>query len=172
MLGFGADVCITQMGNEAQRNHALGGQTSAQASVAQSPGSPLLSNVIGEAGQVCLCLPNRLLTSMRVQAQLCPTLYDPVDCSAPGSSVHGISQARTLEWVVISSSRGSPRPRDRTPSPVSPASAGGFFTTAPPRKPLLTSRHFLIQPASSQFCVWFQSVPCSEQRWGWSSVFC
>ena len=35
-------------------------------------------------------------------AQLCPTLCDPMDCSPPGSSVHGILQARTLEWVAIS----------------------------------------------------------------------
>ena len=48
-------------------------------------------------------------------AQLCPTLCDPMDCSLPGSSVHGISQARILEWVAISFSRGSSRPRDRTP---------------------------------------------------------
>ena len=34
-------------------------------------------------------------------AQLCPTLWDPVDCSPPGSSVHGILQARILEWVAI-----------------------------------------------------------------------
>ena len=40
-------------------------------------------------------------------APLCPTLGDPVDCSPPGSSVHGILQARILEWVAISSSRGS-----------------------------------------------------------------
>ena len=46
--------------------------------------------------------------------QLCPVLCDPLDCSLPGSSGHGISQARTLEWVSISSSRGSSRPRDRT----------------------------------------------------------
>ena len=39
--------------------------------------------------------------------QLCPTLCDPVDCSLPGSSVHGILQARILEWVTISFSRGS-----------------------------------------------------------------
>ena len=39
-------------------------------------------------------------------AQLCPTLGDPVDCSPPGSSVHGILQARILEWVAISFSRG------------------------------------------------------------------
>ena len=40
-------------------------------------------------------------------AQSCPTLCDPVDCSSPGSSVHGILQARILEWVAIPSSRGS-----------------------------------------------------------------
>ena len=47
-------------------------------------------------------------------AQLCPTLWDPMDCSLPGSSLHGILQARVLEWVVISFSRGSSHPRDRT----------------------------------------------------------
>ena len=46
--------------------------------------------------------------------QSCPTLCDPMDCSLPGSSVHGIFQARILEWVAISFSRGSSRPRDRT----------------------------------------------------------
>ena len=40
-------------------------------------------------------------------AQLCPTLCDPVDCSLPGFSVHEIFQARILEWVAISYSRGS-----------------------------------------------------------------
>ena len=40
-------------------------------------------------------------------AQLCLTLGDPMDCTPPGSSVHGILQARTLEWVAISSSRES-----------------------------------------------------------------
>ena len=47
-------------------------------------------------------------------AQLCLTLCDPMDCSLPGSSVHGILQARILEWVAISFSRGSSRPRDWT----------------------------------------------------------
>ena len=46
--------------------------------------------------------------------QLCPTFCGPMDCSPPGSSVHGIFQARILEWVVISYSRGSSQPRDRT----------------------------------------------------------
>ena len=47
-------------------------------------------------------------------AQSCPTLCDPMDCSLSGSSVHGIFQARVLEWVAISFSRGSSRPRNRT----------------------------------------------------------
>ena len=47
-------------------------------------------------------------------AQSCPTFCNPMDCSLPGSSVYGIFQARTLEWVAISFSRGSSRPRDRT----------------------------------------------------------
>ena len=47
-------------------------------------------------------------------APSCLTLCDPVDCSPPGSSVHGIFQARILEWVAISFSRGSSWPRDRT----------------------------------------------------------
>ena len=46
--------------------------------------------------------------------QLCPTLCDHMDCSLPGSSLHGILQARVLEWVAISFSRGSSRPRDWT----------------------------------------------------------
>ena len=40
--------------------------------------------------------------------------WDPMDCSLPGSSVYGVSQARMLEWVAISFSRGSSQPRDRT----------------------------------------------------------
>ena len=47
-------------------------------------------------------------------AKLCLTLCNPKDCSLPGFSVHGISQARILEWVAISFSRGSSQPRDWT----------------------------------------------------------
>ena len=70
-------------------------------------------------------------------AQLCPTLCDPMDCSPPGSSVHGILQARILEWVAISSSRESSYPGIES---MFPALAGGFFTTAdllPPEKKAL-----------------------------------
>ena len=58
-------------------------------------------------------------------SQSCPTLCDPMDCSPPDSYVHGILQARILEWVAMPSSRGSSQPRDRTQ--VS-KTAGGFFT--------------------------------------------
>ena len=60
--------------------------------------------------------------------QSCPTLCSPMDRTPPGSSVHGILQARTLEWVAMSS-RGLPDPGVKTVSLTSPALAGGFFTT-------------------------------------------
>ena len=50
---------------------------------------------------------------MCMHAQLCPTLCNPMYCSPPGSSVHGISQARILEWVAILFSRGPSWPRDQ-----------------------------------------------------------
>ena len=59
-----------------------------------------------------------------------------MDCSPPGSSVHGILQARTLRWVTISFSGGSCPPRDRT---WVSCIAGGFFTTEPAGKPLFRS---------------------------------
>ena len=68
-----------------------------------------------------------------VCAQSCPTLCHPMDCSPPGSSVHGIFQARILEQVAISYSRGSSQSRDQTR--VS-CIGRGFLTTVPPGKPL------------------------------------
>ena len=58
-------------------------------------------------------------------AQSCPALCDPMDYSPSGSSVHGILQARIVEWVAMPSSRGSSQLRDQTQ--VS-CIAGGFFT--------------------------------------------
>ena len=60
-----------------------------------------------------------------------------MDCGPSGSSVYGIIQARILEWVAISFSRGSSQPTDWTwPSILSPASASEFFTIGPPEKQL------------------------------------
>ena len=74
------------------------------------------------------CLPEvQCLFSqqMCLVAQLCVALWDPMDCSLPGSSVHGILQSSILEWVAMSSSRGSSWPRNRTHISCT---AGGFFT--------------------------------------------
>ena len=68
-------------------------------------------------------------------AKSCLTLCDPMDCSPPGCSVHVTSQARILEWVAISFSRGSSRPRDQTQVNCL---AGEFFSTEPAGKPLFT----------------------------------
>ena len=73
---------------------------------------------------VCVCVCAR--------AQLCLTPCYPIGGSLPGSSIHGILQARILEWATMPSSKGSPHPEIR---PTSPALASGFFTTAPPGKP-------------------------------------
>ena len=61
-----------------------------------------------------------------------PTLCNSMDCSPPGSSVYGISQAQILEWVAIPFSEDLPDPGVES---VSPALAGRFFTTEPPGKP-------------------------------------
>ena len=68
---------------------------------------------------VCVCV------CVCVHSLLRLTLCDPLDCSPPGASVHRISQAWILEWVVISFSRGSSRPRDQT---LVSYIAGRFFT--------------------------------------------
>ena len=68
---------------------------------------------------LCVCMLSRV--------RLC----DPMDCSPLGFSVHGIFQARVLEWGTISSTRGSSGPGIKPVPPVTPASAGGFLTTEP-----------------------------------------
>ena len=63
----------------------------------------------------------------------CVRLYDPMDCSPPGSSVHETFQARILEWVAMFSSRGSTRFRDRTRSPALQVDS---LLSDPPGKPV------------------------------------
>ena len=74
-------------------------------------------------------LPLTLPINVRVKVKIpqsCPILCNPMDCSLSGSSVHGIPQARILEWVAYPFSRGSSQPRSRTG--VS-CIAGRFFTS-------------------------------------------
>ena len=98
--------------------------------------------------------------------QSCPTLCDPVDCSPPGYSVHGISQARILEWVVVPSFRRSSQPRDWTP--VSYLSRTGWFLPlVPPGKPVLNIPFFYFQlgfPDGSDS----RETICNAGDLGWS----
>ena len=84
---------------------------------------------------VCVYLCMCIYMCVCVCAQSRQILCDPMDCSPPASSVHGISQARILERVAISSSGDYPNSGIEPKSPVSPALAGGFFSTAPSGKP-------------------------------------
>ena len=92
---------------------------------------------------------------VQVQSLICVWLCDPMDCSPPGSSVHGISQAGILEWVAISFSRGSSWPRDWT---CVSCIIGGFFTTEPPGKPLIILIHIYL-------VCWIQLM------WCWASHY-
>ena len=108
------------------------------------------------------CLPSileggssLLLYAVKVLvAQSCLTLCNPMDCSPPGFSVHGILQARILEWVAIPFSRESSRLRDRTQ--VS-CIAGRFFTIwATSEAHVLSCSSFAVQLLS---CVWLFATP-------------
>ena len=94
-----------------------------------------LGRVLGLGhSQAGFCLPCAQLL------QSCPILHDHKDLCPPGSSVHGISQARILEWAAMSSSRGLPGPGVQPASLTSPALAGEFFSV-PPGKQLPPGPH-------------------------------
>ena len=102
---------------------------------------------------------------MRPQSlQSCPALCGPMDYSLPGSSVHGILQARILEWVAISFSRGSSQPRDRTTSISAPALQAGSLLLShwgSPQRTLSAFKRFC--PESSLLLASFS--PLSNQLW-------
>ena len=85
-----------------------------------------MSNQNGNSALLCgvklSCMSAKLIQS-------CLTLCDPIDCSLPGSSVHGILQARILEWVAVPSSRGASQLRDKTHISYVSLIGGWFFTT-------------------------------------------
>ena len=91
--------------------------------------------------------------SICLVAQLCPTLCNPMDCSLPGSSVHGILQARILEWVAISS------PGDSLDSEIksgSPALRADSLPSEPQRSPdwiLLYDRKECVSSFRNGFCL-------------------
>ena len=81
--------------------------------------------------------------------QSCLTLFNPMDCSPSGSSVHGDSPGKILEWVAITFSRGSSQPRDGTQ--VS-CTVGGFFTILAPREAQKPESQAIIQNISFGTC--------------------
>ena len=97
--------------------------------------------------------------------QSCPTLWEPRDCSPPGSSVHGILQARILEWVATSSPGDLPNPGIKLPSLASPALAGMYHCAT--WKASYSATH---QPKSSLRIVsGFTESPC---LWSTFSPIC
>ena len=92
---------------------------------------------------VCVCVCAELLSCIWL------ALCDSMDCSPPGSSVHGIFQAKILQWVAVSSSKGSFRPRDWTHiSYVSCTGKQIFIATEPSGKPLSDFRPDLTSAIS------------------------
>ena len=91
-----------------------------------------------------------LVRSGQMCARLCPTLHDPMDCSLPGSSVHGIFQARILGRVAnYFLSRGSFLSRNRTPVSCISCIASGYFTTEPPGFVIFLAYHNLYNVLDS-----------------------
>ena len=104
----------------------------------------------------CPITPKLLTSCVPVHSapSACPTCCDLMDCSPPGSSAHGILQARTLEWVVMPSSRGSSPARDQTHVSWSSCIACGFFTAKSPGKPVDLYTWFQISLFSAlAFCL-------------------
>ena len=101
-----------------------------------SPAPPLGSPVWGSqrprlgGGSFKVTRPRRGHLCLRAQSLQLP-FATPQTVAPPGSSVHGILQARLLEWVAMPSSRGSSRPRDRTCVSCGSCIAGGFFIAEP-----------------------------------------
>ena len=88
---------------------------------------------------------NKTTFKMILWSSSCPTVCKPRGCSPPGSSVRGILQARILEWVALSFSRGSSPPRDRTQVSCSSCSGQvGSLPLAPPGgSPLMSTNYFM-----------------------------
>ena len=105
-------------------------------------------------GLVCVC----------VSCSVVSDSLHPQGCNPPGSSVHGILQARTLEWVAMPSSRGSSQPSDRTQGSCI---AGRFFTIwatrEAPRANLSLVENYSSEVPSCQVAVWKPTFYLSVQ---------
>ena len=112
----------------------------------------------------------KFLFNVVLVAQLFPILCDPTDCSPPVSSVHGILQARTLEWIAIPFSRGSSWPRDQTQ--VS-CIASKLFTCNFNLNSFLSNSFlfFTVYPPAMTNTCWFPSHHAISFHWAFIHVF-
>ena len=99
--------------------------------------------------------------------------YDPMDCALPGSSVHGISQARMLEWVAISFFRESSQPRDWTwVSCIISCIADRIFTAELPGKTIIKmSRGKFQHHKLFKYLIWLNNVSDCFPKWLYKSIF-
>ena len=105
--------------------------------IPQSCTNPSINKILyqnSKHGEINLTLHNQKSTGQEYHlpfkvchCAVCSVMSNSLDHSPPGSSVHGISQARVLEWVAMSSSRGSSQSRDCAQVSCVPCIAGGFF---------------------------------------------
>ena len=104
-----------------------------------------------------------------VCAQSCPTVHDPLDCSPPGFSVHGIFQARILEWVVISSSRIFPTQGSNSCLLRLLHWQVDSLTAAPPGKPNVNFKYSLRQSGASLVAQSVNNLPAVQETrfWPW-----
>ena len=117
-LGFGLHH-TSELADPRPSPDSLGG-----AGMSQSPGDATAPGSLDQRGYACVqdtqqhkelsVASTKLLKLKALVTQSCQTLCDPMNCSPPGASDHGIFQARILEWVAISFSRGSSPPKDQT----------------------------------------------------------
>ena len=94
--------------------------------------------------------------------QSCPTLCDPMDCNLPGSSIHGILQARPLEWVAMPPPGDLPNPGIKPESPVAPA----LKVDSLPLSPDWTRTGHLIPPghSGSLWGIWTRTVESQREN--------
>ena len=92
--------------------------------------------------------------------QSCPTLCDPMDCRPPSSSLHGILQARILEWVAMPFSRDLPDPKIRPTYPVTPALQAGSLPLGHWRSQYIYIYLYLYLYLSVCVCVYKSKLPC------------
>ena len=136
---------VHRVGNAIQLSHPLSSPSPPAPNLSQHQG---LFQWVSPSHEVAKILEFQLQHESfqwtpRTDLQSCPTLCDPMDCSPPGSSVHGFFQTGILEWVAISFSKGSSRPRDRT---WVSCTTGRFFTIWAKREIRLWWSHFWWPP--------------------------